>query len=74
MIKELEPVVLAEGLPAQRLQAGDVGWIVMVHSGGAGYEVEFIALDGKTLAVVTVPASAVRSVQANEIAHTRLVA
>jgi hypothetical protein len=39
MIKEMDPVVLTHGLPGQRLQAGDVGWVVMVHSGGGGYEV-----------------------------------
>jgi Domain of unknown function (DUF4926) len=74
MIKELDPVVLTVGVPKQRLQAGDVGWVVLVHDGGAGFEVEFATLDGGTTSVVTVPASAVRSVQANEIAHARAVA
>jgi len=46
----------------------------LVHSGGAGFEVEFIALDGTTLAVVTVPADNVRPVRAGEIAHARKVA
>jgi hypothetical protein len=74
MIKELDPVVLTQGLPEQRLQPGDIGWIVMVHDGGAGYEIEFITLDGQTVSVATVPASAVRPVRANEIAHARVVA
>jgi hypothetical protein len=46
----------------------------MVHSGGVGYEVEFIPLDGETISVVTVPAWAVRPVRTNEIAHARRVA
>jgi hypothetical protein len=74
MIKELDPVVLTQGLPEQHLQPGDVGWVVMVHAGGAGYEIEFVTLEGQTVSVATVPASAVRPVHANEIAHARVVA
>ena len=74
MIRELDPVVLTQNLPAERLQAGDVGWVVMVHTGGAGFEVEFITLDGETISVATVPASSVRPVRAREIAHARMAA
>jgi len=74
MIKELDPVVLTESLPEQGLQAGDVGWVVMVHTASAGYEVEFVTLAGETVAVVTVRAQAVRPVGRNEIAHARMVA
>src|SRR6266852_218578 len=74
MIKELDPVVLTESLPEQGLQAGDVGWVVLIHAGGGGYEVEFVTLAGETVSVVTVPARAVRPVRAKEIAHARMVA
>jgi len=74
MIKELDPVVLTESLPEHGLQAGDVGWVVMVHAEGAGYEVEFTTLAGETVSVVTVPARAVRPVDRREIAHARMVA
>ncbi len=74
MIKELDPVVLTEHLTAEPLEPGDVGWVVMVHAGGAGFEVEFVTLTGETVAVVTVPASAVRAVNSREIAHARAVA
>lgn len=74
MIKQLDPVVLTQSLPEQGLEAGDVGWVVMVHAGGSGYEVEFVTLDGETISVVTALASAVRPVQAREIAHARMVA
>ncbi len=74
MIKELDPVVLTTGLPQQGLQEGDVGWVVMVHAGGRGYEVEFVTLVGETISVVTVPAAGVRSVRAKEIPHARMVA
>jgi len=74
MITELDPVVLTKGLPEHGLRAGDVGWVVMIHRGGAGYEIEFVALDGETVSVVTVPAGSVRAVRRNEIAHARRVA
>jgi hypothetical protein len=62
MIKELDPVVLTESLLAEGLEVGDVGWVVMIHDGGAGYEVEFVTLAGKTVSVATVAAGAVRPV------------
>jgi hypothetical protein len=56
------------------VEDGDVGWVVLVHRDRAGFEVEFVTLAGETVAVVTVPARAVRPVAPNEIAHARLVA
>ena len=74
MIKELDPVVLTKSLPEHGLRAGDVGWVVMVHAAGAGFEIEFVTLSGATVSVVTVPAEGVRPVRAKEIAHARRVA
>ncbi len=74
MIKELDSVVLAQDLSEEGLRAGDIGCVVMIHGDGAGYEVEFVTLTGETVSVVTVPASAVRSVRPKEIAHAREVA
>ncbi|MBI3516834.1 MAG: DUF4926 domain-containing protein [Proteobacteria bacterium] len=74
MIKELDPVVLTADLPDESLKAGDVGWVVLVHRGGAGFEVEFTTLSGETVSVVTVPTTAVRPVAPKEVAHARQVA
>lgn len=74
MIKELDPVVLTKSLPDEKLEIGDIGWVVLVHRAGAGSEVEFMTLAGETVSVVTVPAGAVRPVAPNEIAHARMVA
>jgi hypothetical protein len=74
MFRELDPVVLTESHPEEGLEAGDVGWVVMVHGDGAGYEVELVTLTGKTISVVTVPAHAVRAVGKKEVAHVRMVA
>ena len=74
MIKELDPVVLTRDLPENGLQTGDVGWVVFVHQEGAGFEVEFVTLEGETMSVVTVIKDAVRAVGPKEIAHVRRVA
>jgi hypothetical protein len=74
MIKELDDVILACDLPQHGLSAGDIGTVVLVHRNAAGYEVEFTALNGETIAVVTLLANQVRPVQAGAIAHARQLA
>jgi hypothetical protein len=74
VINELDPVVLTENLAKNGLKAGDVGWVVMAHRDSAAFEVEFVTLSGETVTVLTVPATSVRAVDRNEIAHARLVA
>lgn len=73
MIRELDSVVLKSDLPEQGLKQGDVGTVVIVHRGGEGFEVEFITLDGETIAVVTLLASQVRPTRRCEIAHARVL-
>jgi Domain of unknown function (DUF4926) len=72
MIRELNSVVLACDLPEHGLKRGDVGTVVLVHAGG-GYEVEFMTLDGETLAVVSLRDEQLRPIGRREIAHARLV-
>ena len=74
MIKDLDDVILGVDLPDKGLARGDLGTVVLVHEGGAGYEVEFTALDGETLAVVTLTARQVRLARHHEIAHVRELA
>ena len=71
MIRELDAVVLECDLPEHGLKRGDVGTVVLVHGNGAGYEVEFTALDGETVAVATLSAAQLREVGSGEIAHAR---
>ena len=73
-IKEHDCVVLTTDLPAEKLEAGDIGTVVLVHRRAAGYEVEFISLDGETIAVATLMADQVRSAVSGEIAHVRALA
>jgi hypothetical protein len=71
MIQELDDVVLTVDIPGKGLASGDLGTAVLVHDGGAGYEVELTAVNGDTVAVVTLSAGQVRQVRSDEIAHVR---
>jgi hypothetical protein len=72
-LREHERVVLTSPLPHEGLEAGDVGTIVHVYQDGKAYEVEFVALDGHTTAVVTVETHHVRPVTRNDMTHAREV-
>jgi len=74
MIRELDEVVLTCDLPEQKLAAGDIGTVVLVHGEGQGYEVEFMTLDGDTLGVSTLRAQQFRQARADEIANARPMA
>lgn len=74
MIAEHDRVVLQSNIPEHQLVAGDIGTVVFVHRNGAGYEVEFMTLDGETVAVVTLLRAQIRPIAQREIAHARLVA
>jgi hypothetical protein len=71
MIKEHDCVVLMQHLPEDSLQAGDIGTVVHIHQGGAGYEVEFMTLAGDTVAVTTLLPSQLRAIAHRDIAHVR---
>lgn len=71
MIKEHDCVVLTKNLPQESLEAGDVGTVVHIHKNGAAYEVEFITLAGRTVAVATVETSDLRPVGKRDISHVR---
>jgi hypothetical protein len=71
MIKKHERVVLKVPLPAENLEAGDVGTVIHIHKDGLAYEVEFLTLDGNTAAVATLEATQVRPVNERDMTHTR---
>jgi hypothetical protein len=70
-INEHDRVVLTTNLPAEGLEAGDVGTVVHVYGDGRAYEVEFVTLDGLTAAVVTLEAAQIRPVRRGEMTHAR---
>jgi hypothetical protein len=73
-LEELETVVLTTDVPSHGLVRGDVGAVVHVHDGGKAYEVEFVRSDGRTIALLTLPASQLRPRGTAEILHSRELA
>jgi len=71
MIKELDCVALATGLPDYGLAVGDVGAVVHVYEDGHSYQVEFTTFDGGTVAVAKVSADQIRPLGDKEIHHAR---
>jgi hypothetical protein len=72
MIKELDTIVLTVDVSEFGLHAGDLGTVVLMHKHG-GYEVEFVTLEGETVAVLSLAPEQIRPVGHREIAHARLV-
>ena len=74
-LKLLERAVLTEDLPGDGLCAGDLGVVVEHYDANGetpeGYELEFVSAKGDTIAVVSVPSSAVRGVRDREILAVR---
>ena len=73
MFKEHDQLVLTADISDKGLQAGDVGTIVHIHPEERAFVVEFMALDGDTLAIATVLPSQARPVTGKDITHAREV-
>ncbi len=71
MIQEHDRIVLTVDIPQDGLKAGDVGSVVHLHSQGKAFEVEFMALDGRTVAITTILSSQVRPVSKHDMTHAR---
>jgi len=73
-----ERVVLTQDVPEEGLRAGDIGVIVEHYPAREdvpeGYELEFFAATGQTIAVVSVPATAIREAGAREVLSARELA
>jgi hypothetical protein len=74
MIAEHDLVVLTGPLVEHELQAGDVGTVVYIHNAGEAFEVEFVTMQGTTVALVTVSADLVRSIGNRDLYHVRQIA
>ena len=62
---------MLKDLPVDGLQAGDVGTVIHIHRQGEAFEVEFMTLDGGTVAVITLLSSQIRAVSKRDITHVR---
>lgn len=74
MIEEHDSIVLTEDLPEEGLAKGDVGVVVHIHKGGEAYEVEFLRMDGSTVALLTLEADQVQVADSRMIPHVREIA
>ena len=76
MFIEHEQIVLTSDVRGDRdeeLKCGDVGTIIHVHPNREAFVVEFMTLDGDTIAIATVLASQARPVTNKDITHARHV-
>ena len=69
-LQSLDVVVLNEDLPSHGLKRGDLGTIVEVYAADA-VEVEFVTASGRTRALVTLPPSAVREANDDDLVAVR---
>ncbi len=75
--KLFEEVVLTKDIPKRRLKKGDVATIVEHHpvsDGEDGYSLELFNALGDTIAVITLPESAIESLTEDEILSVRSLA
>ncbi len=70
-MKDLDTVVLTKNIARYGLKKGDIGTVVHAYAAGKAVEVEFMTAKGKTVAVLTLESSDIRSIATNEILHAR---
>lgn len=76
MFKEHAQIVLTAdvlGDEGGELKPGDVGTIIHIHPDKEAFVVEFMSLDGGTVAIATVLPSQVRPVTGADLMHARTV-
>ncbi len=72
-----EEVVLGRDIPEKNLKTGDVATVVEhypVSEGEDGYSLEVFNAVGDTIAVITLPESAIQSFNEHEVFSVRLLA
>jgi len=74
MIRELDMVLPTRDIAEHGLKSGDVGAVVHSYADQEVFEVEFVAAEGKTIAVLTLTGTDIRPLQRGEILHVRALA
>ncbi len=67
MFKELDTVKLTHDITEHGLKKGDMGAVVTVYNNSESYEVEFVAPDGRTIALLTLDSADLRPSRRNSI-------
>jgi hypothetical protein len=70
VFKLLDKVVLKRDIPEKGLRCGDLGAVVEVHSADA-YEVEFVAVSGRTQALLALQDNDIRHVGDQDLVAVR---
>lgn len=68
---ELETIVLTHDIKKHGLKEGDIGAVVNVYDEGDAAEVEFVTATGRTIALVTLKASDIRTTKSDDVLHVR---
>jgi hypothetical protein len=74
MINELDIVALTHDIAGYGLKQGDIGAVVHCYQVEAAFEVEFVAVDGKTIALLTLNRADIRpigGIEHREVLHVR---
>ena len=74
MVQELDTVVLTHDVSEYGLERGDIGAVVHCYKDGLTFEVEFVTADGKTIAVLMLNKTDIRTTSGREVLHTRELA
>ena len=70
-MKEHDTIVLKHDVPEYGLETGDIGTIVHRYKSPDNYEVEFVTGEGRTLGVIQLSDSDIRTINNEEILHVR---
>lgn len=71
MINELDTVVLTHDMPEHGLEKGDIGAVVHCCETDTAFEVEFVTVDGSTVALVMLNLDDIRPISGKEVLHVR---
>ena len=74
MFEEHQVIVLTDSVKGhenEELSLGDVGTIVHIHANNEAYVVEFMSIEGETVAIATVLPSQARALKRADINHAR---
>ena len=71
MISELETVALTHDIDKHGLKHGDIGAVVHCYKDDSAFEVEVVAADGKTIALLTLNREDIRPICGREVLHVR---
>ena len=71
MIRELDTVALTRDIDEYGLVQGDMGAVVHCYEDGVTFEIEFVTVDGRTIALFTLTRADIRPIVGRKVLHVR---